>query len=183
MSVADRWRLPRTEPCDPPVGRRLNLVYWVDASTGRTLGSTAEWPASKNRCQSIDGYASASIPTGSSDPTAIGLPRSLTLPSLDPELMLSSTTKACSCSSPDGGLIDGSMKASYTGLFSKNSSESGSNAFQWVHLSHDSYDKKLESGSVRTAGVEWYDFEKRGRPIFFKFDVERKRRQDSFRRC
>jgi hypothetical protein len=62
------------------------------------------------------------------------------------------------------------MKASYTGSFSKNSSESGSNASQWFHLL---YGERLISGSVRTAG---YVCEKRGRPIF---DVKKKKKQDS----
>jgi len=158
VSVADRGRL-RAKP--GVIGLYLD-VYGGDASRGRKSAVVGgDWPASMCWPQLTDGYASASILIGSSDPTAMGLPRSLTLPSLDPELMASSTTMACS-SSPDGEMMDGSRKASNTGSFWKNSSESGSNGFQWVHLSYD----KKGSGSVRTAGVECA-CEKSGRPIFF----------------
>ena len=84
---------------------------------------------------------------GSSDPTAIGLPRSLPLLSLEAELAMppSANDESLSCSSLYSSV---SMKISSTAL-SKNSSESGSNAF---HLLHFVKGSGLGSGSVRTAG-------------------------------
>lgn len=64
--------------------------------------STSAAPAARNRCsQSIEEYASAIRMAGSSDPTAIGLPRSLSLLSLDAELPVPLSPKdeslSCSC--------------------------------------------------------------------------------------
>jgi hypothetical protein len=100
----------------------------VDSRAGSELAD------SSRNSQLTAGYASASMLAGSSDPTAIGLPRSLTVPSLDEELLLPPrlpTKSAVNASRAGGDAWSRSMKSSSTALsLSKNSSESGSKAFQ-----------------------------------------------------
>ena len=87
---------------------------------------------------------------GSSDPTAMGLPCSLSaLSELSdvselPSAAANAAISACSLAS-----CAGSTKASYSASWKK-SSESGSKRFKGFHLSHPS---ALSSGSVLIAGA------------------------------
>jgi hypothetical protein len=88
VKVADRWRLPFRSARDR--GSALGLRGRSGDSTsglGLSTGLTADdWPGDNQN----SGYASASIRTGSSEPTAMGLPLSLTLLSLEVESSLPS---------------------------------------------------------------------------------------------
>jgi len=85
----------------------------------------------------------------SSDPTAIGLPLSETLPSLESEV---SETTSVPTKVAASKLGTGSMKASYS-AFWKKSSESGS---KWFHALHRSQMSTWGSGSVLTTGTAAY---------------------------
>jgi len=83
----------------------------------------------------------------SSDPTAMGLPLSETLPSLESDV--SEIASVAAASNLSLSSCTGSMKASYSASWKK-SSESGSKRFHALHRSHMS---TWGSGSVLTAGA------------------------------
>lgn len=89
-------------------------------------------------------------PLASSDPTAMGLPLSETLPSLESDVSeIASVAAKAAASKLSLSSCTGSMKASYCASWKK-SSESGSKRFHTLHRSQMS---TWGSGSVLTAGA------------------------------
>lgn len=142
------------------VGERGGSEDVIELASGVGVGSRRNAGGKKAGMAGISGEAtgaltlraahSTSAAWTSSDPTAMGLPLSETLPSLESDVSeIASVAAKAAASDLSLSSCTGSMKASYSASWKK-SSESGSKRFHALHRSQMS---TWGSGSVLTAGA------------------------------